>query len=99
MTPSRNESYICNSKPLHKRTCIFEKLHINPYFHTLHLISHNSTLTLQLLPLVATVRHLGCHRRLQFQAGTKTASPGDHVRRAGGTATTPLVRSAHLVLP
>jgi hypothetical protein len=61
MTPSRNESYICNSKPLHKRTCIFEKLHLNPYFHTLHSISHNSTHTFQLLPLFATFKHLGCH--------------------------------------
>jgi hypothetical protein len=30
--------------------------------------------------------------------GTKTASPGDHVHRAGGTTTTLLVRGAHLVL-
>jgi hypothetical protein len=47
---------------LHKRTCIFEKLHINPYFHILHSISHNSAHTLQLLPLYATLRHLGCHK-------------------------------------
>jgi hypothetical protein len=69
MTPSRNESYICNSKPFHKRTCIFEKLHINPYFHTLHSISHNSTLTLQLLPLVATFRHIGCHMSVRSRSG------------------------------
>jgi hypothetical protein len=37
--------------------------------------------------------------RLRFQAGRKTASPGDHVRQAGGTTTTPLVGGAHLVLP
>jgi hypothetical protein len=30
---------------------------------------------------------------------SKTASSGDHVRRADGTTTTPLVRGAHLVLP
>jgi hypothetical protein len=37
--------------------------------------------------------------RLQFQAGTKTASPGDHVCRTGGITTTPLVGGAYLVLP
>jgi hypothetical protein len=37
--------------------------------------------------------------RLRFQAGTKTASLGDHVRRAGCTTTTPLVGGVHLILP
>jgi hypothetical protein len=36
--------------------------------------------------------------RLQFQAGTETAAPRDHVCRAGGTTTTPLVGGPHLVL-
>jgi hypothetical protein len=38
---------------------------------------------------------LGGGWRLRFQAGTKTASPGNHVCRASGTTTTPLVGGDH----
>jgi hypothetical protein len=91
MTPSRSESYICNSKPLHKRTCIFEKLHINHYFHTLHSISHNSTHTLQLLPLFATFKHLGCHTSA-VPLSAVTVSARAHTVRCGHLANYTLQR-------
>jgi hypothetical protein len=43
--------------------------------------------------------HLRGRWRLRFQAGTKTASSGDNVRQASGTATTPLVGGPHLIFP
>jgi hypothetical protein len=48
-------NYICNLNTLHKRTYIFEKSHLGPYFHTFiqfHTIQLDTLHTLTFLSLV-----------------------------------------------